>query len=108
MLLSWLRMTPGLFQPAKRIGGALAEPQEAAMQSVPKWIAIEWAQATGKFQRQRSVTGTRQIFPQLLLIRRENADAASPARNGDIPLLGVGCGLDGGIGKQNVIHRLAL
>lgn len=66
------------------------------------------AQATGKFQCQRPVAGTRQILTQLLLVRRENADAAPPARNGDIPLLRVGCGLDGGIGEQNVIHRLAL
>ena len=101
-------MTPGLFQSAKRVGGALAESQKTAMQPVPKRIAIERAQATGKFQRQRPVAGTRQILAQLLLVRRENADATPPARNGDIPLLRVGCGLDGGIGKENVIHRLAL
>ena len=78
------------------------------MKPVPKRIVIGRAQATGKFQCQRPVAGTRQILTQLLLVRRENADAAPPARNGDIPLLRVGCGLDGGIGEQNVIHRLAL
>jgi hypothetical protein len=99
MFLSWLRMTPGLFQPAKRIGGMSAKPQKTAMQPVPKRIVFERAQATGKFQRQRPVAGTRQILAQLLLVGRENADAAPPARDGDIPLLRVRRGLDGGIGK---------
>ena len=78
------------------------------MQPVPKPVAVARAQATGKFQRERPVTGTNEIFAQLNFIRRENADAAPPARNGDIPLLGVGSRLDGGIGKKNVIHSFAL
>lgn len=78
------------------------------MQPVPKLVAIARAQATGKFQRQRPVTGANEIFTQLNFVRGENADAAPTARNGDIPLLGVGGRLDGGIGKKNVIHRFAL
>lgn len=102
-------MPPGLFQSAERIGGMLAKPQEAALKPVPKRITIERAQpASGKFERQRPVAGARQVLTQLLLVRRKNANAAPPARNGDIPLLGVGSGLDGGIRKENVIHRLAL
>ena len=69
------------------------------MQPVPKRIVIERTQAAGKFQRQRPVAGTRQILAQLLLVRRENADTAPPARNRDIPLLRVRRGLDGGIRK---------
>ena len=101
-------MTAELFQSAKRIGGMSAKPQKMAMQPVPKWIVIERALATGKFQGQRPVAGARQILTQLLLVRREYADAAPPARNGDIPLLRVGSRFDGGIGKENVINRLAL
>ncbi len=78
------------------------------MQPAPKRVVPERAQATGKFQCQWPVAGTRQILVQLLLIRGENADAAPPARNGNMPLLRIRCGLDGGIGEQNAIHRLAL
>src|ERR1035441_7566687 len=78
------------------------------MQPVPKPVAVARAQATGKFKRKRPVTGAHEVFTQLNFIRRENADAAPPARNGDIPLLGVGSRLDGGIGKEDVIHRFAL
>src|SRR5580692_7283371 len=78
------------------------------MQSLPKRIAVLWTQATGKLQRERPVAGANQIFSQLNFVRREDSDAAPTARNGDIPLLSVGCRLDSGIGKKNVIHRLAL
>ena len=78
------------------------------MQPVPKLVAVARAQAAGKFQRERPVTGANEIFAQLNFVRRENADAAPPARNGDIPLLGVGSRLDGRIGKKNVIHCFAL
>lgn len=78
------------------------------MQMIPKQIAVARAQATCKFQCERPVAGTDEVFAQLNFIRRENSDAAPPARNGDIPLLGIGSRLDGGIGKEDVIHRLAL
>ncbi len=78
------------------------------MQPVPKRIAIERTQAAGKIQRQWPVAGTDEIFPQLNFIWSENTDAPPATRNGDIPLLRVRCGLDGGIGKENIIHRLAL
>jgi hypothetical protein len=37
------------------------------------------AKAVGKIQRQRAMTGAGDIFPKLLLVRRENADAAPAA-----------------------------
>ena len=48
------------------------------------------------------------ILAKLLLVRREDADAVPSARNGHIPLLRVRRQLDGRIGEQEVIHRLAL
>jgi len=87
MFLSWLRMPSGLFQTAERIGGMLTEPQKITMQQIPKGVTIELMLATGKFQCQRPVPGTRQIFPQLLFVRCENTNPTPPARNGDIPLL---------------------
>lgn len=65
-------------------------------------------QSGGEFHRQRTMAGASHVLAQLLLVRREDADAASPARNGHIPLLRTRGGLDGGVGEQNVVHRLAL
>ena len=96
------------FQAAKRVGGPLAEPEQIAMQPVPKSVAVARTKTLRQFQRQWSVAGTNQIFPQLNFVRREYADAAPAARNGDIPLLGIGRGLDGGIGKKDMIHGFAL
>jgi len=56
------------------------------MQPVPKPVAVARAQARCQFQCQRPVTGANEIFAQLNFIRRENANAAPPARNGDIYL----------------------
>jgi hypothetical protein len=103
-----LVVVTGLFQLAKSVGGIPTEAQEITMHSLPKRIAFARMQTTGKFEGERPVTGANKIFTQLNFIRRENTDAAPPARNGDIPLLRAGSGLDGGIGKENVIHRLAL
>jgi hypothetical protein len=57
MFLSWFGMTPGLFQPAKRFGGAVAKPQKMTMQPVPKQVAIEWRQFASKLQSERPMTG---------------------------------------------------
>ncbi len=69
------------------------------MQPIPKPIAVTRTKTACEFHRQWSVTGANQIFAQLNFIRRENANAAPTARNGDIPLLGIGRRLDGRIGK---------
>src|SRR5258706_2948942 len=107
MFLVFLAMT-GLFQAEKYIGAPPAKTKKRAMQPVPKPVAISRAKASRQFQRQWPVTRPNKVFPQLNLVRRENADAAPTARNGDIPLLRIGCGLNGGIRKQDVIYSLAL
>ena len=78
------------------------------MKFVPKLQTGLLMEIPGKFKCQRTVTGTGNIFPELFLVGRENTDAAPSARDGHIPLLRVGRGLYGGIGKQNEIHRFAL
>jgi len=70
--------------------------------------AVRAGQAFREFHRQWPMPRAGHIFTKLLLVRRENADAAPPARNGHIPLLSVRCGLDRRIGKQDVIYGFAL
>jgi hypothetical protein len=89
VLLRVVMMTPGLFQPAKCVGGVLAKAQEIAVKLIPKEDTLLLAKVVGKFQRQRTMTGTGHVFPKLLLVRRENANAAPAARDGHIPLLGI-------------------
>jgi len=48
------------------------------------------------------------ILAKLLLVQREDADAAPPARNGHIPLLRVRRWLDGRIGEQDVSRKRLL
>ena len=79
-----------------------------AVQAIPKADATARDKAGRQLHRQRPVTGARHILPQLLFVRREDADASPPARNGHIPLLRVRRGLDGRVGEQDVIHRFAL
>src|ERR1039457_6640871 len=101
-------MSASRLESAKSVSGALPESKHITVQPVPKTAPTARDESGRKFQRQRPVTGTGHIFTELLLVRRENADATPPARNSDIPLLRVRCGLHGRIGKQNVIYRLAL
>ena len=98
----------GFFQTAKRVRHLFAKAQKITVQFVPKVQTGLLMEIPGKFKRQRAVTGTGNIFPKLFRVGRENTDAAPSARDGHIPLLRVGRGFDGGIGKQNVIHRFAL
>ena len=69
----------GFFQPAKSIGGVFAKAQEIAAKFIPKQDAGLTAKTVGKFQRQRSVAGAGDIFAELFLVRRENADTAPTA-----------------------------
>ena len=85
-----------------------AKSKQVAMQVSPKHVAMAGHEITRQFQCQWPVTGTGHVFAELLLVRRENADAAPPARDGHIPLLRIRRCFDGGIRKKDVIHRLAL
>src|SRR5260221_11569507 len=96
------------FQPTKRVGGALSKSEEMPVQAIPEADAPARDKTGHQLHRQRSVAGARNIIAQLLFVWCENADASPPARNGYIPLLRVRRGFHGGIGEQDVIHRLAL
>lgn len=78
------------------------------MQPIPKTHATPGRKTRCEFQRQWPVAGAAYILAELLLVRCEDANAAPTPRNGHIPLLGICCRLDGRVGEQDVIHRLAL
>ena len=80
-------MTTSQFQTANVVGGSTTETKKITMQPIPKQMASARNKTVRKFQRQRPVTGAGDILAKLLLVRRENADAAPSARNGHIPLL---------------------
>ncbi len=108
LLCGLMVMSPGQFQPANIVGGATTETKQIAVQPVPKQPASGRDKNRRQFHGQRPMTGVGHILAQLLFIWRENADATPSARNGHIPLLRVCRRLDGGIGKQDVIHSFAL
>ena len=101
-------MTTRKFEPAEMIRGTATEAQHVAVEAIPKANATEARVAGGEFQRQRPVTRARHVLAQLLLVGREDSDAASAAGYGHIPLLRVRRGFDCRVGEQDVIHRLAL
>ena len=97
MLLFSLDGTPmpfGFFQAANGISSLFAKTQKIRVKLIPQHYARLLVERSPKFQRQRSVTGPPDIFPKLFLIRREDANSTPPARNADIPLLGIRGGLD--------------
>src|SRR5919106_1332345 len=109
MLLFGLQVTTTRqLQTAKCVGGALSESKEVAVQTIPKEDATARDKTGRQLHRQRPVAGTGDVLAQLLFVWREDANAASAARNGHIPLLRIGRGFDGGVGEQDVIDRLAL
>ena len=63
-------------------------------QPLPKRMPSARDKTGRKFHRQWPMTGTGDILTKLLLVRRENADAAPPARNCYIPLLRIRRRLD--------------
>ena len=56
------------------------------MKPIPKQVAMG-REIIHQFQCQCPVTGSGHVFAELLLVERENADAAPPARDVHIPLL---------------------
>src|SRR2546429_5938379 len=89
----------GFFQTANGIGSLFAKTQKIRVKLIPQHSAGLLVESFSKFHRQRSVTGASDIFPKLFLIRCEDADAAPPAGDRHIPLLGVGRSLDSRVGK---------
>ena len=96
------------FQSAEAVSRAATETQQVAMQPIPKADAATRGYTSREFHRQWAMPGALDVLAQLLLVRREDADATTTAGNGHIPLLRVGRGLDGRVGEQDVIHSLAL
>jgi hypothetical protein len=67
------------FQPNKVVGGSTTEAKQITMQPVPKVDDAARGNAGCQFHRQRTMTGPNDILAELLLVRGENADAASAA-----------------------------
>lgn len=101
-------MTARKLEAAEAVRCATTEAQHVAMQTIPKANATTGRETASEFKRQGPVAGARNVLAELRLVRREDANAASPARNGHIPLLGVCRRLDSRVGEQDVINRLTL
>jgi len=84
----------GFFQTAKCVRHLFAKAQKITVQFVPKVQTGLLMKISGEFKRQGAVPRAGDIFPELFRVGRENADAAPPTRDGHIPLLRVGRGLD--------------
>ena len=106
-LMFWLMLLSQM-ETENSFGGSTTEANKITVQTIPKPMLSARDRAGRKFHRQWPMTGAGDVLTKLLLVRRENANAAPPARNGHIPLLRVRRRLDRRIGKQDVIHRLAL
>jgi hypothetical protein len=55
-----------------------------------------------------TIIGANNILAKLCLVAGENADAPPSTGNRHVPLLSIRGRPDGGVGKQDVIHRFAL
>ena len=106
-LMFWLMLLSRV-ETENSFGGSTTEANKIIVQPIPKQMLSARDRTGREFHRQWPMTGAGDILTKLLLVRRENANAAPPARNGHIPLLRVRCRLDRRIGKQDVIHGFAL
>jgi len=61
-----------------------------------------------KIESEFTLAAAHYRLSQLSLVRREDLDALSASRDGDIPLLRVRRSANGGIGEQHMIDCLAL
>ena len=106
-LMLWLMLLSQM-ETENSFGGSTTEANKITVQPIPKPMLSARDRTGRKFHRQWTMTGAGDIFTKLLLIRRENAEATPPPRDGHIPLLRIRCQLDRRIGKQDVIHGFAL
>jgi hypothetical protein len=90
-------------QQDKVVDGSAAKTKKVAMQPIQKADSSACRETRLKLHRQGTMARARDIFAELHIVRRENTDAAPPARDGHRPLLPVGRSLDGRAGKQDVI-----
>src|SRR6185503_2513799 len=74
-------------EPAEMVRSPATEAQHVAMEAIPKANATPRRETASQFKRQRPVTGASHVLAQLLLVRREDANATPPTRNRHVPLL---------------------
>ena len=65
-------------QTTKCVGGTLSKTEKTTVQPIPKADATARNETGREFQGQRPVTGASHVLAQLLLVRREDANAAPP------------------------------
>lgn len=82
-------MTTRKLEAAEAVRCATTEAQHVTMQTIPKANATTGRETASEFKRQWPVAGARDVLAELLLVRREDADAAPSARDGHVPLLRV-------------------
>jgi len=87
-------MMASQFQTTHVVCGSTTETEKITVQPIPKPKASARNKARRKFHRQWPMPGAGDILTKLLFVRREDADAAPPARNGHIPLLRIRRRLD--------------
>jgi hypothetical protein len=82
MLLFLLYIAPTLFrlfQTANGVGSLFAKSEKIRIKLVPQRHAGLFVESFSKFKRQRAMTGASDILAKLVLVWRENTDAAAPA-----------------------------
>ena len=80
-LMFWLMLLSRM-ETEYSFGGSTTEANKITVQPIPKPMLSAQGKTGRKFHRQWPMTGTGDILTKLLLVRRENANAAPPARNG--------------------------
>jgi hypothetical protein len=71
--------TPRKLEAAEAVRRATTETEQIAMKTIPKANDATGREIASEFKRQRPVTRARDILTQLLLVRREDADATPSA-----------------------------
>jgi len=77
------------FQTTNVVGGSTTETKKITVQPIPKQKASARNKARREFHCQWPMARASDILAKLLLVRREDADASTPPRDGHIPLLRV-------------------
>ncbi|HUZ07485.1 MAG TPA: hypothetical protein VMV89_08345 [Candidatus Paceibacterota bacterium] len=78
-LFGLVTLPAGECQPDKIVGGATAKTKHVAVKPIPKSVIASRDKAGCKFHRKRAMSRARDIFAQLLFVRREDADATPSA-----------------------------
>jgi hypothetical protein len=82
-LMFWL-MFLSQMETENSFGGSTTEANKITLHPIPKQMLSARDKTGRKFHRQWPMTGAGDVFTKLLFVRRENANAAPPARNSHI------------------------